>query len=320
MLKRLLGWAAKTLAVLILLFCGLAAWGGARSLFVPAPPLRGEMVDVGGRRLRVVCEGPRSERPLVLLESGIWGFASDWGAVQPRLAARGWRSCAYDRAGLGFSDPGPLPRDGRRVIDDLDAWLKAKGETGPYLLVGHSMAGLHTRLFAARHPEAVRGLVLVDAVSPELARPRSSGFFRAFRGFAKAGDFLARFGVFKPFDGLADQIGLDGPAHDEKRFFFGRVAHNRWAAAEALSAMAAGDQARAARPLDPNIPVAVITEGPREIADSDWGRGRAAAAARSRHGSVENIENATHASLLGRDHAKVIVRAVERVAAAAGVR
>ena len=107
----------RFLSAILLLVCLAAAYGGLRALITPRPPLRGERVDIGGRALRIVCEGPRSDKPLIVMESGIFGFASDWGEVQRALAARGIRSCAYDRAGLGFSDPGPYPRDGvERVL------------------------------------------------------------------------------------------------------------------------------------------------------------------------------------------------------------
>ena len=83
--------------------------------------VRGEFIDVGGRALRAVRAGPPSG-PLIVLEHGAFGCAADWAVVQERLAAKGFRSLAYDRAGLGHSDPGPQPRDGRAVdCDRLEA-------------------------------------------------------------------------------------------------------------------------------------------------------------------------------------------------------
>src|SRR5579871_4348327 len=108
--------------------------------------MRGKMIDIGGRRLHLIAEGAPGARPTVLLEAGAFGFSADWGVVQQRLAASGWHVLAYDRAGLGVSDPGPEPRDGQAVIDDLDALLAKTGERGPFILVGHSMAGLYLRL------------------------------------------------------------------------------------------------------------------------------------------------------------------------------
>ncbi|HET6969486.1 MAG TPA: alpha/beta fold hydrolase, partial [Phenylobacterium sp.] len=120
---------------------------------VARSPYRGERVDVGGRRLRVVRAGPAvSDRPLVVCEHGAFGCAADWAVVQEKLAARGLRSLAYDRAGLGHSDPGPQPRDGRAIVADLASLLRALDERRRVVLVGHSMGGLMVRLFALTHP------------------------------------------------------------------------------------------------------------------------------------------------------------------------
>src|SRR3954451_13301556 len=96
----------------------------ARPSASPAP--RGEFVDVGGRALRVVRAGPRgSGRPTIVLEHGGFRCASDWAVGQEKLAAKGLASLAYDRAGLGHSEPGPEPRDGRAIVADLSALLEA---------------------------------------------------------------------------------------------------------------------------------------------------------------------------------------------------
>ena len=194
----------RILGAVILLVCLIAAFGGGvRAFAARRPPFRGEMVDIGGRKIRIVCEGPLSsggkpDKPLVVTESGIFGFAADWGEVQKGLTAAGIRSCAYDRAGLGWSDPGPSPRDGIAIVTDEEAWLKAKGETGPLILVGHSMAGLHTRLFALRNPERVKGLVLIDAASPQMAvTPEGQAMLQKFASFGKSVVFFSRLGVLK---------------------------------------------------------------------------------------------------------------------------
>jgi pimeloyl-ACP methyl ester carboxylesterase len=111
------------------------------------------------RRINLRCSG--QGRPLVLLESGFGGGSIAWPKLQPMIAAK-TRVCAYDRAGYGFSDPGPLPRHGAAIARDLDYALHAAGERGPYVVVGHSAGALYAQLFAGRRRREVVGLVLVD--------------------------------------------------------------------------------------------------------------------------------------------------------------
>lgn len=272
------------------------------------PQARGRLLDIGeGRRMRVVCEGPVSARPVVWFESGAFGFAADWGSVQSRLTRLGVRSCAYDRAGLGYSDPGPAPRDAAAVAGDLERLIAASGERGPFLFVGHSAAGLYLRAFAARRPERIAGLVLVDAMTPEAAR--GSVLAARFPGLARWAARGASLGLFKPlaWTGAADRIGLVGAAHAEKRRIFASGRHNRGAVAEVTAWPAAIAEGLAQPPYDPAWPVAVVLAGP--AADRPEGL-RAAPARNARRGRVERVETADHASLLGEAHADRIVDAI----------
>lgn len=117
------------------------------------------LVDVGGRRLNLYCLGHGS--PAVILDGGLGDDMTEWRDVHVPLARR-TRVCAYDRAGLGFSDPGPLPRTASALAADLKTLLRAGHVRPPYVLVGSSLAGLHIRLFADSHPNEVAGMVLVD--------------------------------------------------------------------------------------------------------------------------------------------------------------
>ncbi len=135
---------------------------------VPTPPTAAELeagalVDIGGRRLFLRCANLAAPGPAVLFEAGLAADHTTWDQVQP--AAAGFaRACSYDRAGMGASDPGPPPRDAAAASADLAALLRAAGVPGPYLLVAHSFGGLFARRFAADNPDAVAGMVLVDAV------------------------------------------------------------------------------------------------------------------------------------------------------------
>jgi pimeloyl-ACP methyl ester carboxylesterase len=137
------------------------------------------LVDVGGgRRLNIYCSGRGS--PTVILVAGVGETLIDWRLVQPRLAER-TRVCSYDEAGMGFSDPAPLPRDANAWLSDFHRLLLRAGIAPPYVLVGHSLGGLYVRLYADRYPRDVVGLVLVDpAVEYQWAQ-----FEKAWPGFAK---------------------------------------------------------------------------------------------------------------------------------------
>jgi len=168
-----------------LLATGVAAADAAE---VGARPDVARLVDIGGgRRLYLECRGTGG--PTVVLESGFGGRADVWS--DPALLAPGTagtpalpgigrftRVCAYDRPGTATvrrgevlpsrSDPVPMPRTARSMVDDLHALLRAAGEPGPYVLAGHSIGGLLARLYASTYPDEVAGLVLVDAFSERL--------------------------------------------------------------------------------------------------------------------------------------------------------
>ncbi|HUA09853.1 MAG TPA: alpha/beta hydrolase [Candidatus Acidoferrales bacterium] len=117
------------------------------------------LVDIGGRRLNIICTGTGS--PTVILEAGLLADSTAWRLVQPAIS-RTTRVCSYDRAGLGFSDPTGPPRDAAAIVRDLHALLANAGVAPPYVLVGWSSGGLYTRLYQYRYPREVVGLVEVD--------------------------------------------------------------------------------------------------------------------------------------------------------------
>ena len=112
-----------------------------------------------GRALNFRCSGKGS--PTVILEGGYAATSLAWTRVRAQVE-RTNRVCTYDRAGYGFSDPGPLPRDGAAIARDLDRGLRAARISGPFVLVGHSAGALYVRLLSNRRPLEVVGIVLVD--------------------------------------------------------------------------------------------------------------------------------------------------------------
>ncbi len=135
-----------------------------RELTAKYPP-PGKMVDVGGFQMHIHCQGQDSEdTPTVLMEAA--EFSLSWASVQPEIAKFA-RVCAYDRAGLGWSEPSPDPRTGENIVSELHLLLERAGEKPPYLLVGHSKGGMYVRLFAQKYPREVAGMVLVDSSHEE---------------------------------------------------------------------------------------------------------------------------------------------------------
>lgn len=183
--------------LLLLVLCGFAYQliGAARDRERFPPP--GRMVDIGGQRLHLIESG--SGRPAVILESGISASGLNWTRVRTEIA-RFTLACAYDRAGLGWSDPADSPRLASRMTEELHALLGAAGIAPPYVLAGHSFGGLLVSMYAVRYPEEVGGLVLVDPLrAGEWLRPTPEQSRMLGRGIilARRGAWLARIGVVR---------------------------------------------------------------------------------------------------------------------------
>ncbi|MGA7316547.1 MAG: hypothetical protein WBX22_21555 [Silvibacterium sp.] len=106
----------------------------------------GQLVRAGdGARLNLYCMGSGS--PTVVFDSGYEDWAPAWSKVQPQIAK--WtRACSYDRAGAGFSDPGPMPRTSVRIARELHTALHRSSISGPYILVGNAFGSDNVRTFA----------------------------------------------------------------------------------------------------------------------------------------------------------------------------
>jgi len=310
----------RFIAGLVLAVLVYVAFGGVMIATAGPLPRRGEMVDVGGgRRMRIVCAGPQDTgKPTIILEAGAFGFAADFGTVQDQLTAKGLRSCAYDRAGMGYSDPSPEPRDGVAIAQDLEKLLAAAHVPAPYVMVGHSMGGLRLREFAGRNPGKVVGVVLVDATTPEaLQAPQLREFVGHFATASKWAGIGASMGVFTPImgTGVANKIGLTGEAEREKRHFFANGRHNRVSAEEVALWPKASEQAGAEPPYPHDMPVAVVTAGGPGGFNNGYKSLQAAPATAALHGYVDHVDGAGHNTLLGPLYADHIVKGVEFVLA-----
>jgi pimeloyl-ACP methyl ester carboxylesterase len=149
----------------------ISRWGEAKRF-----PQVGRSVDIGGRAMNIDCAG--SGGPVVVLDNGFGEPGYGWLLVQTEIAKL-VRVCWYDRAGYGWSDPGPYPRTSEGIARDLHALLHAAGVPPPYVLVGASFGGFNNRLYYKLYPGEVAGLVMVDAAQEDEGDrlPRHRGRF-----------------------------------------------------------------------------------------------------------------------------------------------
>ena len=136
-------------------------------------PQIGRSVDIGGRILNIFCSGAGA--PPVIFESGGPGPGLEWEAFQPE-AAKFTQACWYDRAGEGWSDPGPFPRTSNTIAKDLHELLKRAGVPAPYVFAGASFGGLNSRVYGGLYPNEVAGMVLIDSAHEDELR-RAPRFF-----------------------------------------------------------------------------------------------------------------------------------------------
>jgi pimeloyl-ACP methyl ester carboxylesterase len=146
----------------------------------PLPPRMGQRVYIGGRSLNIFCSGAGS--PAVIFESGLGGPGLVWDSIQ-REIAKNTRACWYDRAGYGWSDPGPYPRDSAAIAEDLHRLLRQTDVAPPYVLVGASFGGLNIRVYNKRYAGDVAAMVLVDSShidNDQPIRPPGEGWLPYF--------------------------------------------------------------------------------------------------------------------------------------------
>src|ERR671916_910967 len=194
-------WIGKALLGLIVALLVLAGAGAIYQAIATeraerAYPPPGEMVDVGGYSLHINCVGQGS--PTVVLDAGSGAMSASWVLVQ-REVSDTTRVCAYDRAGMGWSEMGPEPRDAKQISSELHTLLSEAGIEGPYVLVAHSFGGLYMQTYAARYPDEVAGVSLVESSHPEQFshRPVSRDSYEPQKQIFAVTSLLARLGVVR---------------------------------------------------------------------------------------------------------------------------
>ncbi len=315
-------WIGRVLLALLVLLVGLAVIGASYQAIASANDRRsylppGQLVDVGGYRMHMQCSGTAQPGgPTVILEAGGGMASPSWAWVQSAVAAT-TRVCAYDRAGYGWSDPGPAPRDARQITHELHTLLERAAITGPYVLVGHSIGGLYMRVYAAQYPNEVAGLVLVDASHPDqLARsPALRAEQEGSQRMLQFAPLLARLGVIR-ISGMLESMASGLPAQQQAQM--SAFLANPQQLDAMLAEMAAWEmtttQTRGAGNMGAR-PLVVVTAG----ADSsqDWPMLQAELSALSSNSGHQIVGPATHVSLLNAQaDANVTSAAIRQVVAA----
>ncbi len=214
-------------------------------------PPPGRLVELDGRHSHIHCTGSGS--PTILLESGLddrgsWG----WDHMLDELSQVS-RVCAYDRAGIIWSEPREGPRDAERIADELHALLAAASEPPPYVMVGHSLGGLLVRVYDGRYPGEAVGFVFVDASHPEQDRRFPAEVRRLIEQRKSEPDHRWLFRLVAPYRIFAPEPPTARTAHWWRSFPEGVLAEGR-----AIDAMS--EQAGRAGPLG-DRPVVVLTAG-----------------------------------------------------------
>ena len=208
----ILFWTLGVLAATVIVLLALGAL--AKSRLKKRFPLVGQMVDIGGYRLHMHVEGQGS--PTVVLDAGAGGFGLAWELVRPAVASM-TRVVAYDRAGLGWSDPSPYPRDAYTMALELHTMLTNAKVAGPYILVGHSLGGVVARQFAAKYPDEVVGLVMVDSAHEQQMKHFPAAMVKmaeSMKGMMVVMKLIGKLGIFALKPGLIS-IGDNGKLSSE---------------------------------------------------------------------------------------------------------
>lgn len=250
------------------------------------PP--GRMVDIGDRHLHVI-ETP-GDGPTVVLEAGGGAFSSFWHAIQSSIRDDlGLHAISYDRAGLGWSEPGSLPYRIQDKSDDLNALLTALNIDAQIILVATSYGGWVAQDFSARYPERIRALVLVE--------PNSSYFFAQYPekaarivadGMKGPSRGLKRLGIKMQRNWLAKRVGIRRSDFAPLLTDGHQVAQRQMLAAFAMTSSSIGET------IFPDVPTIMISRG-RPQSGFPWGSDASETAWRDGHERlIEHLSTKQH--------------------------
>jgi pimeloyl-ACP methyl ester carboxylesterase len=315
-----LTWVLRSLAAVLALATVLALSGAAfeaiaSSRDAAALPPAGRLVEVGGFRLHLNCTGEGT--PTVVLDAGLSRDSLDWSLVQPDVA-RTTRVCAYDRAGMGWSDSSPHQRTPVAIAEELHTLLNNAGVSGPYVLVAHSLSGKYARIFALRHPREVAGVVLVDArheyVDGFTTPEENQAFFAAADAQGDTYAWARRLGVVRVFgSSLAGTPAF--PAATRRAMALVATRPNAITATSAEARQRAANDAELEASSLGDLPLIVLAAGDSMTGIPHWNEAQQRQAALSSRGELRIAQGSSHC--IQCDDPEVVIRAIEAVVAAA---
>jgi pimeloyl-ACP methyl ester carboxylesterase len=294
--RSLHNWSRRALLYPALFVLLVVAVGGAYETVAeatssnPSPAGRTHLVD--GQRLYLNCTG--SGEPTVVLVNGLGERTPSWAWVQRSLSSE-TRVCVFDRAGQGWSGAAAGRQDGHDLASDLHGLLEAADLPGPYVLAGHSTGGTYALVYAARYPQEVAGVALIDSATPyQFDLPDYPGFHSLWRRASALLPSLSRAG----FGRLVLDTGyatLPPDARDALRAFAAEPRELRANRAEFAELRTVFDQAKALTSLGQK-PLGVVSADVGQQAG--WAAAQAKLARLSSNSFHRTAEGATHEALL----------------------
>jgi pimeloyl-ACP methyl ester carboxylesterase len=312
--RQLPGRTRRWLLYPVIAVMAVASVGGGyetvrEHLDASAYPVTGQLIDAGGYSLHIRCTGSGS--PTVVLQPGGGDMSSAMGWIAPAVAQH-TRVCVYDRAGRGWSEPSGNTQDGEQIATDLHTLLHRAHVPGPYVLAGHSFGGLYVRIFAARYPKEVAGMVLIDSTGSALPASTSAQSWGPDDILARVSVLAstsARLGIGR-FFGLG-YGSLPQQSADEVGAKLATSASLRSTIDEFLQATASEHEAAALTDLG-DRPLVVLTAG--SGSDQGWMAAQDKTVILSTNSVHRVVDGATHADLiLNQADAAVTARAINDV-------
>jgi pimeloyl-ACP methyl ester carboxylesterase len=258
-----------------------------------AHPAPGQLIDVGDHKLHLSCTGSGS--PTVVLEPGAGDYSPVFGWIAP-VVSRDTRVCVYDRAGRGWSEPANSPQDAAQIATDLHTLLERGDVPGPYVLAGHSFGGLYALTFAARHPDDMAGMVLVDSTVPASADTTGddAGSSDVWTRASALLSTTARLGLGRLYSQIS-YGSLPPQSRDDARATGSTASRLRSTIDEYVQGGNSTSQASALGDFD-DKPLVVLTAG--EGSEEDWITAHDRLADMSTNSAHRMVDGASHSSML----------------------